>query len=194
MPCCFFSCRLGPRIEVYRNQSRPLHVEDGAIHVRRRPGYRDVSVFVRRRPSYSSIVVPRFPSSSCLRYRSLSPTPEPQIIEIEPSDSYQRRYRSPAPSPEPTPRQHYHSHFHQQVPVPAPAPAPTPAPAPPPPPPRPPVNPLGEKVDTPTARNAALEAEIRELRGTVSGGEDQRGDGGQGKRGDGNAAETVLGV
>lgn len=165
MPSCFFSCRLGPRIEVYRNQSRPLHVEDGAIHVRRHPGYRDVSVFVRRRPSHSSsIVVPRCSSAYRPRYRSPSPTPEPRIIEIEPSDSYQRRYRSPAPSPEPTPRQHYHSHFHQQVPVPAPAPAPTPAPAPPPPPPPPPVNPLGEKVETLAARNAALEAEMRELR------------------------------
>jgi hypothetical protein len=135
--------RLGPRIEVYRNQARPLHVEEGMTHVRRRARYHNACVFVRTsRPS--TFYHPR---------RTRSPSPEPQFIEIEPSESYQRRYASPPPS-SPEPRRHYHSHYYHQVPSP-----PSPAPAPP-----PPVDPLSDL----TARNAALEAEMRGLRDRLS--------------------------
>jgi hypothetical protein len=131
--------RLGPRIEVYRNQARPLHVEENMTHVRRRAGYRNACIFIRSSRSSN-------PYRS-RRTRSLSP--EPQIIEVEPSESFQRRYSSPPPLSS-EPRHHYHSHYSHRVP---PPPSPGPAASQP-------VDPLGDL----RARNAALEAEVRELR------------------------------
>ena len=137
-----FDFHLGSRIEVYHNQARPLHVEENMTHVRRRARHRNACIFVRTSR----------PSTLCRPRRTRSPSPEPQIIEIEPSQSFQRRHPSP-PLSSPEPRQHYHSHYYHQAPPPSSS---TPAPPQP-------VDPLGDL----TARNAALEADIRELRDRI---------------------------